>query len=80
MRMSERSVLSALSSAVMNAITRKILNSSLAATRLAENTPPSAETGLPVRAKTTRAVPTMEGTTTLARRIIVSTMTATPDR
>ena len=43
MRMSERIVLSALRSAVMNAMTRKILKSSLAATRLAVKTLANAE-------------------------------------
>ncbi len=80
MRISERSVFSALSSAVMKAITRKMLNSSLAATRLAEKIPPSADTGLPVSANTTRNVPRIDGTTTLARRIMVMTITATPTR
>ena len=76
-RTSACSVLSALSSAVMNVITRKILNSSLAATKLAEKMPISALTGLPVMANTTRKVPMTDGTTTLARKIIVRMMAAT---
>ncbi len=64
MRISDRNDFSALSSAVMKAITRKILNSSLAATRLAEKDAPSALTGLPVMARITRKVPTIDGTTT----------------
>lgn len=77
MRTSACSVLSALSRAVMKVITRKILKSSLAATKLAEKIPISALIGLPVMASTTRKVPITDGTTTLARRIIVRMIAAT---
>jgi len=80
MRMSERRPFSALSSAVISAITRKMLKSSLAATKLAPKMLPMAETGLPDQAKATQKVATIDGTTTLARKIIVTTITATPSR
>ncbi|MGY4425720.1 hypothetical protein ACVWY2_008169 [Bradyrhizobium sp. JR6.1] len=80
MRMSERSTLSAFSSAVISAITRKMLNSSLAAVKLALKTLASAATGLCVQANATRSVAITDGTTTLARQIMVRTMTATPSK
>ena len=70
-RMSERSIFRAFSRAVISAITRKMLNSSLAAVKLALKMLPSAVTGLCVQASVTRNVATTDGTTTLARRIIV---------
>ncbi len=80
MRMSERRSFSALSSAVISAITRKMLNSSLAAVKLALKTLSSAVTGLCVQANATRTVARMDGTTTLARMIMVTTITSTPSR
>ncbi len=80
MRMSERSTLSAFNSAVISAMTRKILKSSLAAVKLALKILASAETGLCVQASATRNVAITDGTTTLARQIIVRTMVATPAR
>ncbi|MNU00199.1 hypothetical protein D3C72_2432700 [compost metagenome] len=77
MRTSACKVLSELSRAVMKVMTRKILKSSLAATKLAEKMPIRALIGLPVMASTTRKVPMTDGTTTLARRIIVKMMAAT---
>jgi len=77
MRTSACRVFNALSSAVMKVITRKMLNSSFAATKLAEKMPIRALIGLPVMASTTRKVPITDGTTTLARRIIVRMMAAT---
>ena len=53
-----------------------MLNSSLAAMKLALKMLPSALTGLCVQASATRKVAMTEGTTTLARKIIVSTMAA----
>ena len=78
--MSDRNDFRAFSRAVISAITRKMLNSSLAAVKLALNMLPSAVTGLCVHARVTRKVATTDGTTTLARKIIVSTTTATPAR
>src|SRR5690554_831918 len=66
-----------LRSAVMNVMTRKILNNSLAATKLAEKMPMSPLIGLPVMANTTRNVPMTDGTTTLARLIMVKMITIT---
>src|ERR1700728_1814719 len=80
MRTSERNTLSALSNAVISAITRKMLNRSLAAVKLALKMLDSAETGLCVQVSVTRNVAITDGTTTFARQIIVSTMTATPSR
>ncbi|CFU80774.1 Uncharacterised protein [Bordetella pertussis] len=80
MRTSACSTFSALSSAVMKVITRKILNSSLAATKLAVKMPTSAWMGLPVKASTTRKVPSTDGTTTLARKTIVRMMATTLSR
>src|SRR5690606_34609790 len=42
--------------------------------------PPMAERGLPVQARPTRKVAAIEGTSTLARKIIVATMLITPIR
>ncbi|EWS63439.1 hypothetical protein Y695_03329 [Hydrogenophaga sp. T4] len=78
--MSDFSALSELSRAVIRAMTRKMLNSSLAATKLAPKMLPTASRGLPVQAKTTRKVATMEGTSTLARNIMVTMMQTTPIR
>ncbi|CFL97065.1 Uncharacterised protein [Bordetella pertussis] len=80
MRTSEPSVLSALSRAVMNAMTRNMLKSSLAAMKLALNTAVTPLTMLPPKAMPTSNVPSRDGTTTLARKIIVITMTTTPSR
>lgn len=80
MRMSERNTLSAFNSAVMSAITRNMLKSSFAAVKLALKMLPSAAIGLCVQASATRKVATTDGTTTLARQIIVRTMMATPSR
>src|ERR1700730_10967479 len=79
-RTSERSDFSAFSSEVISAITRKMLNSSLAATKLALKMLPNALTGLWVHTIATAKVAMMEGTTTLARRTIVSTTAITPAR
>jgi len=78
--MSERSVRNAFKSAVISAITRKMLNSSRAAVKLALNTLASAVTGLCDHASATRKVASIDGTTTLARIIMVTTITATPTR
>ena len=80
MRTSERSDFSAFKSDVISAITRKMLNNSLAATKLALKMLPSALTGLCVHTNATAKVATMEGTTTLARSTIVSTTATTPAR
>ena len=77
---SERSDFSAFNSEVISAITRKMLNSSLAATKLALKMLPSALTGLWVQTRATAKVATIEGTTTLARRTMVSTTASTPAR
>ncbi|MNJ57399.1 hypothetical protein D3C77_529870 [compost metagenome] len=77
MRTSACKVFREFSRAVMKVMTRKMLNNSLAATKLAEKMPISALIGLPVMASTTRKVPITDGTTTLARKIIVRMMAAT---
>src|SRR5690606_24378759 len=66
--------------AVIKVMTRKILKSSLAATKLAENILINPLIGLPVRAVTTKNVPITEGTTTFARNIIVIIITMTPSK
>src|SRR5437867_13094024 len=79
-RMSERNTFSAFNNAVISAITRKMLNSSLAAVKLALKMLATAETGLCVHANVTRNVAITDGTTTFARQIMVRTMMATPSR
>lgn len=74
---SASSLFNEFSRAVMNVITRKILNSSWAATKLAEKILMKPWIGLPVMAVTTAKVPITDGTTTLARKIIVMMMTRT---
>src|SRR5437867_2799268 len=79
-RMSERNTFSAFNNAVISAITRKMLNSSLAAVKLALKMLATAETGLCVHANVTRNVAITDGTTTFARQIMVRTIMATPSR
>src|SRR5207247_10303742 len=79
-RMSERNTFSAFNNAVISAITRKMLNSSLAAVKLEVKMLATAETGLCVHANVTRNVAITDGTTTFARQIMVRTMMATPSR
>ena len=75
---SERSAFKAFNSAVIRAITRKMLNSSLAATKLALKMLETAPTGLPVQASVTTKVATIEGSTTLARSTMVKTTATMP--
>ena len=74
MRMSDFISFSEFNKAVIKAMTRKMLKSSLAATKLAPKTLPTASSGFPVQARTTKKVATIEGTRTLARNIIVAMM------
>ena len=80
MRMSEPRSLSAFSRAVISAMIRKMLNSSLAATMLALNMLPIPVMALPLQAKATTTVASIDGTTTLARKAMVKMMTSTPAR
>ncbi|MNW05866.1 hypothetical protein D3C71_2021820 [compost metagenome] len=80
MRMSEPRSLSELSSAVISAMIRKMLNSSLAATMLALKMLPMPVMALPLQAKATTMVAISEGTTTFARKAMVRMMTSTPAR
>ena len=80
MRMSEPRSLSELSSAVISAMIRKMLNSSLAAAMLALNMLPMPVMTLPLQAKATTMVAISEGTTTFARNAMVRMMTSTPAR
>ena len=80
MRMSDPSALSEFSSAVISAMIRKMLNSSLAATMLALKMLPIPVMRLPLQAKATTTVASTDGTTTLARNAMVRMMTSTPAR
>lgn len=71
---------SAFSREVIKAMTRKMLNSSFAATREPLNTAMVAATMLPEKVAATAKVATIASTTTFARMIIERMIAATPNR